>query len=237
MLAALAFAAAGQALPRILGVAAGAGVAAHWLSRTKLFEMLGRVRSREILTTASGGDPQHERGGLNKAPQPSIAQLIGRLAVAVALTAFTVWPAGKGVGGLQTHDQTAHHLRIAAYFCLCMAWVFHLFVYHRRRIAAARQWKGWTEQGVDVEPLDSPDWALRWKVIAGAIVSAAILGSFALWPVPFGRRIGALWVLSFVTANAVLFGSVSVWVGRRWGVDDEPAGFDRVVGTAGDEWL
>src|SRR5207344_2307314 len=57
---------------------------------------------------------------------------------------------------------------------------------------------------------------LRREVAVAATASVICLALFATVPVELGRILGALWVLSLVTVNAVFIGSVAVWFGRRY---------------------
>jgi len=163
---------------------------------------------------------------------------IGMAVLAVAISAVPVvlcWlPALSGARPDQARRDVCH-LRFAAWLCILAAWMFYLFVYFRRaRTAAWRARKGAAPSDQDAlqpggvhpevyrnrafESLDAERVSrqLTGGFAAALAASLAVLVLFTAASVPVARAIGPLWVLALATANAVCFGSVTVWVYGRY---------------------
>jgi hypothetical protein len=169
---------------------------------------------------------------------PGFTRRIGMAALAVAISAAPVvpcWLRALSGGRPDQARSDACHLRFAAWLCVLAAWVFYLFVYFRRaRMVAWRARKGGPPPERDagqrgalqpeahrnsaLESLDAERVSRQLKVGFATALAASLLVLllFTAAPVPVARAIGPLWVLALATANAVFFGSVTVWVYGRY---------------------
>jgi hypothetical protein len=108
-------------------------------------------------------------------------------------------------------------LRIAAWLCLVLAWAFYLHVYFRRPRRECRGVRAVEPTHDAVAPADVSG-GLKAGVLVTAVASLLALAVFAAFPVTVGRGIGPLWILAITAANAVFVGSLTVWVYERYKV-------------------
>jgi hypothetical protein len=211
-LAGLAYATAGLAGPRYLGV----GFAAFFialLARRFLAPRLAALGRLLLWRNGREAADLHDR--------------VGRFVLAAAIGVLIFWPhwilreqaQASVFGGPDDRDEwTLFYLRFAAYLCLVSAWLFQLFVPFRRAARHARESTPPVAPQLDTVDVRAVSGGLKLGIAAALAVSLAFLAAFTIVPVEFGRAIGALWVLSLATANAVFIGSVCVWIGKRYRV-------------------
>jgi hypothetical protein len=215
-----AFARAGLAVPRFLIV----GVISFFVAlliRRQWGRVLGSVARLFLPRSWAAIDELDQRVG-----RFLLAAILG------ILTFFPHWlPGEEGCPSmfctLPDNERTILFLRIAAYLCMVSAWGLHLVVRFRREAANQRlRTAGMRERpaqpSYESEDPSAIPVALKRKVALAAGVSLFWLMAFTIAPVPVGRFIGPLWILSLATANAVFVGSVSVWIGRRYHVPIVP---------------
>ena len=157
----------------------------------------------------------------------------GRVAIAILVSA--------GMLSLKAEALDFRRLRIVSYVLLVAAWLFYLYVYHRRSRIAVNRWKksqlqrGTVQadspalefQRVDGEAVSSidaehRDRTIRLTLVIGSIMSIVALALFIWLPVPAARLFGALIVLSMFVATIVFYGSIATWVHERHGVPLAP---------------
>ncbi|HXT16451.1 MAG TPA: hypothetical protein VN706_12515 [Gemmatimonadaceae bacterium] len=142
------------------------------------------------------------------------ARRLGSAIIACALGLVVLLPPS---GAWDDTARGLYLLRIAAWLCLVSTWFFYLFVYYRRevRVAAGRPHHF---EAFDVDDDVLLRARLRRQLAIATVITTTLLLLFAYVPVPVGRAIGPVWILSLVVANAVFFGSVAVWANARFRV-------------------
>jgi len=123
-------------------------------------------------------------------------------------------------------------LRVGAVLLLVSAWSLYFWVYFRRELEALRRHRASTdgsaawgeltalraaerEELVEGFDIDSVPNDIKAVTAAALAVSATCFGLFTYATVPVTRWLGPLVVLTIASANAVVFGSILAWVGRR----------------------
>jgi hypothetical protein len=205
-LAGTAFARAGLAPVRFIGVGFAAFFAAL-LTRRLAPRAFGVVGSRLLPPRWRSIDGLPDR--------------VGRMMLAAGLGVLVFrpqwWPWEHPCGDIpclfDEGEQILEYLRIAAYACLMAAWIFQLFVRFRRARQSSRLS---ARPAIDTVDAHAVGGGVKTGVLIGALVSLGFLLAFTFVPVTLGRTIGPLWILSLAAANAVFFGSVAVWIGKRY---------------------
>jgi hypothetical protein len=142
------------------------------------------------------------------------------LVMVVAFTVFTVW----FTPGRQSPDPVqviaGQYLKIAAWSAVVLAVVLYVFVYYRRRIIAVWRKQNQDEAEAKLQlgyPPDKIPGSSKVTALIAAIASAAFFVGFVYRDaVPAGRWLGGFAIVCLAAANAVLIGSGTVYVGRRY---------------------
>jgi hypothetical protein len=193
----------GAALAARLGRALTFGNLAH-VQRRSFYERTGDVAFALVATVA--GWLAASAWARSHGPRPP-----AWLATWQALTSEAEW-----------------HLRLAAWLCLGLAWVFYLLVYYRRDWARAVTAHGGhaaqraaevvARTPADSIALDALDRNLVSGFWAAVVAGLAFFAAFTWLAVPVARFLGPLVVLSVAASGAVFLGSVTVWVYGRFRV-------------------
>jgi len=216
----------GERVPRILGVTvfvlSGAAFASAGLALTRYV-----IMATLALLTSIVVQPRSKHGLWLTIQNPKWRS-VAIFLLLVFFAALIVWPHWWRSEPPTLYDESEHALsalRVAAAICLVATWLFYAFVFNRRAFAAARK------KAYALGPVDSitPEMRARWKnepslrrlmYITGACAGLSVLSLvlFTVAPVWAGRGLGPLLVLSLAVGNAVFWGSLTVWVYRRWRV-------------------
>ena len=218
LLGAAAFARAGVAMLPLIGFALAGYVAAALVQRIRSGRLTGGIGRRIV--------PERYR------KVTGFTEAAGRAAIAIVI-ALPLYFIGS--------DSTDFaRLRRIALLLLVIAWVFFLFVSHRRgRIAAdvlARQAREPEKPQYDISNIivkiegeavastraDQLDRAVKWTMAAGVMISIAALAAFIFAPVSSARWLGSLLVLAMGVATVVFYGSIATWVHEKHGIPIAP---------------
>jgi hypothetical protein len=218
LLGAAAFARAGVAMLLLIGFAVAGYVAAALIQRIRGGALTATIGRRLV------------PGRYRKVTAFTEAAGRAAIAIVIALPLYFIGPDSVDFA----------RLRRIALLLLVLAWVFYLFVSHRRgRIAAdilAQQSKQPQKPQYDISNIilkiegeavsstraDQLDRAVKWTIAAGVIVSVAALAAFIFWPVSSARWLGSLLVLSMGVATVVFYGSIATWVHEKHGIPLAP---------------
>jgi hypothetical protein len=218
LLGAAAFARAGVALYTLIGLALAGYVVAALVQRVGNGAITAKVGRRVVPAR------YHKVTGFTEAAGRAA------IAIAIALPLYFIGPANTDFA----------RLRRIALLLLVLAWLFFLFVSHRRgRMAAdvlARQAREPQKPQYDISHIilkiegeavastraDQLDRAVKWTIAAGVLISIAALAAFIFAPVSSARWLGSLLVLAMGVATVVFYGSIATWVHEKHGIPIAP---------------
>lgn len=229
LLTGMAFARAGLAVERYAGIAVGAYVlvvllASFWPG---ILRWLGRMVLNLPFVNKAARDDE------------LIADRFGRAVLGVVASVLIIWPAAVNwtpimsghlpriTAPFGSEGKELFYLRFGAALLVAVTWALYLFVYFRRDFAVLRETKDVErlqlerqQQSLDSEagfkPPNSVPVHVRRYAKAAGVVSLAFFVLFTWDSVRVGRFLGPLIILAVATANAVFFGSMLSYLGRKY---------------------